>query len=147
VATNTSTLRFEYPAQERDQQTIVFLKKKKVEGINTYGCPQTLDHLPPRINRLPSVDRKQPAGYSSRLRYMEQGAAVAVVREPEIPTEAFAEVVESAIKLMGSKERAMRWLGTPVPALNYATPISLLDKPEGKDAVLGVLHRAEYGVF
>jgi putative toxin-antitoxin system antitoxin component (TIGR02293 family) len=78
---------------------------------------------------------------------MEQGAAVAVVREPEIPTEAFAEVVESAIKLMGSKERAMRWLGTPVPALNYATPISLLDKPEGKDAVLGVLHRAEYGVF
>jgi len=96
---------------------------------------------------LPAIDRKQPAGYISRLRYMEQGAAMAIVREPEIPTEAIAEVLESAIKLIGSKDEAMRWLGTPVQALNYATPISLLGKPEGKDAVLAVLHRAEYGVF
>jgi Protein of unknown function (DUF2384) len=33
---------------------------------------------------------------------------------------------------VGDKHEALRWLGTPVRALNFATPISLLDKPDGK---------------
>jgi len=69
-----------------------------------------------------------------------------LANEPDIK-DAFNEVLECALKLLGNKEAAMRWLGTPVRALNYATPISLLGTPEGKDAVLGVLDRAEYGVF
>jgi len=41
----------------------------------------------------------------------------------------------------------MRWLGTPVRALNYATPISLLHDSQGRDAVLAVLGRLENGVL
>ena len=41
----------------------------------------------------------------------------------------------------------MRWLGVPVPALGYATPISLLDNQEGQTAVLNVLTQLEHGVL
>jgi uncharacterized protein (DUF2384 family) len=41
----------------------------------------------------------------------------------------------------------MRWLRTPVRALDYATPISLLHDALGRDAVLTVLGRLEHGVL
>ena len=41
----------------------------------------------------------------------------------------------------------MRWLGMPVRALNYATPISLLHDPKGRKDVLTVLGRLEHGVL
>jgi putative toxin-antitoxin system antitoxin component (TIGR02293 family) len=71
---------------------------------------------------------------------------MALAIEPDIRKD-FGEVLASATALTGSQEAAMRWLGTPVRALNYATPISALSKPEGKEAILAVLHRVEYGVF
>lgn len=77
---------------------------------------------------------------------MDPGAGMALANEVEIK-EAFGEVLESAVKVIGDKHEAMRWLGTPIRALNYATPISLLDKPNGKDTVLDVLTRLEHGVF
>jgi antitoxin Xre/MbcA/ParS-like protein len=52
-----------------------------------------------------------------------------------------------ATEVFANEEKALRWLGTPVRALNYATPISLLGQPAGQDAVLAVLNRIEYGVF
>jgi uncharacterized protein (DUF2384 family) len=33
-------------------------------------------------------------------------------------------VVERAVEVIGDREEAMRWLGTPVRALGYATPIA-----------------------
>jgi putative toxin-antitoxin system antitoxin component (TIGR02293 family) len=42
---------------------------------------------------------------------------------------------------------AMRWLGRPIPALDYATPVSLLRDKKGRDAVLDVLGRLEHGLF
>jgi putative toxin-antitoxin system antitoxin component (TIGR02293 family) len=56
-------------------------------------------------------------------------------------------IIERATEVIGSREKALRWLGTPVRALKFATPISLLDTKEGKDAVLTVLGRLERGVF
>jgi uncharacterized protein (DUF2384 family) len=41
----------------------------------------------------------------------------------------------------------MRWLGTPVRALNYATPISRLHDPESREQVLSVLTQLEHGVL
>ena len=56
-------------------------------------------------------------------------------------------VVVRAIEVIGNEAKALRWLGTPVRALNYATPISMLDTSTGKDAVLAVLDNLEHGVF
>jgi uncharacterized protein (DUF2384 family) len=56
-------------------------------------------------------------------------------------------VICRAIEVIGDGKEAMRWLGVPLPALGYATPISLLDNPEGQTAVLSVLTQLEHGVL
>jgi putative toxin-antitoxin system antitoxin component (TIGR02293 family) len=57
------------------------------------------------------------------------------------------EVITRAVEVIGDRDAALRWMGTPVRALGYATPISLLSKPEGKESVLAVLTRLEHGVW
>jgi uncharacterized protein (DUF2384 family) len=56
-------------------------------------------------------------------------------------------VVDRAIEVIGDKQEALRWLGTPVRALGYATPISRLNDPEGEADVLAVLDKLEHGVL
>ncbi len=81
---------------------------------------------------------------------MEARLARAVARATlEMPSivAAEAEVSWRAIEVIGDKREAMRWLGTPVRALDYATPISLLCEAEGRAEVLRVLGRMEHGVL
>jgi Protein of unknown function (DUF2384) len=35
-------------------------------------------------------------------------------------------MIHRAVEVIGDRDEAMRWLGTPIRALDYATPISLL---------------------
>ena len=56
-------------------------------------------------------------------------------------------IIERAIEVMGNKDEALKWLNSRVRALNYATPLSLLDTPKGQKAVLAVLGRLEHGVL
>ena len=56
-------------------------------------------------------------------------------------------VILRAIEVIGDEQEAWRWLGTPVRALNYATPISRLNDREGQEAVLNVLIQLEHGVL
>jgi uncharacterized protein (DUF2384 family) len=56
-------------------------------------------------------------------------------------------IVQRAIEVIGGREEAMRWLGTPVRALDYATPISGLHDPESREQVLSVLTQLEHGVL
>lgn len=56
-------------------------------------------------------------------------------------------VITRATEVIGDEQAAMRWLGTPVRALDYATPISRLNDPEGQAAVLNVLTQLEHGVL
>ncbi len=66
--------------------------------------------------------------------------------EEEPTTEIISTVVERATEVIGDRERALRWLGTPVRALNFATPISLLNSEEGLKSVLTILGRLEHGI-
>jgi putative toxin-antitoxin system antitoxin component (TIGR02293 family) len=56
-------------------------------------------------------------------------------------------IIARATEVIGDKRAALRWMGTPVRALDYATPISLLNNQAGRNAVLGVLTRIEHGVL
>src|SRR5262245_20889175 len=56
-------------------------------------------------------------------------------------------IVQRAIDVIGDRDEAMRWLGTPVRALDYATPISRLHDPESREQVLSVLTQLEHGVL
>jgi putative toxin-antitoxin system antitoxin component (TIGR02293 family) len=59
----------------------------------------------------------------------------------------FAEVYARSVEVLGSDDKAMRWLGRPIPALDYALPVTLLRDKKGQDAVLDVLCRLEHSVF
>ena len=56
-------------------------------------------------------------------------------------------VYERACEVFGDETEAARWLGTPVRALAYATPVSLLASNAGAREVLTVLDRLEHGVL
>ncbi len=58
-----------------------------------------------------------------------------------------ADLIDRAAEVIGERSEAMRWLGTPVRALNYATPVSLLHTLEGRQSVLSLLGRIEHGVL
>ena len=73
------------------------------------------------------------------------------LRSIDEPTESVkktkADIIKRAVEVIGDEAEALRWLGTPIRALNYATPISLLANPKGIEAVLAVLGRLEHGVL
>jgi putative toxin-antitoxin system antitoxin component (TIGR02293 family) len=64
-----------------------------------------------------------------------------------VDLKAYGEVLQRAASVIGDRQDAMRWLGTPVAALNFATPISLLHSADGRNEVLAVLGRIEHGVL
>lgn len=68
-----------------------------------------------------------------------------------VPISAVASVagaiLDRAVEVIGDKNDAMRWMGTPVRALEYATPVSLLGTEKGRETVLAVLGRLEHGVL
>ena len=61
----------------------------------------------------------------------------------------FAEdsALNKASEVIGDGSEAMRWMGTPVRALGYATPVSLLGTEDGVNSVLAVLSRLGHGVL
>ena len=56
-------------------------------------------------------------------------------------------LVIQATEVLGTRDKALRWLETPNRALEGATPISLLDTDLGTQAAEAVLGRIEYGLF
>ena len=52
-----------------------------------------------------------------------------------------------ATEVFGSREKAVRWLETPVPSLGYRTPFSLLSTSEGMAEVEETLGAIEHGIW
>jgi putative toxin-antitoxin system antitoxin component (TIGR02293 family) len=62
-------------------------------------------------------------------------------------TQPIVELTARAMEVFGTREKALRWLNTPVRSLGDRTPLSLLDTPEGLAQVQDTLGRAEHGVW
>jgi len=58
-----------------------------------------------------------------------------------------ADITARAVEVFGTRERALRWLNTPVRALSDQTPISLLSSSEGVARVQDTLGQVEHGVW
>ena len=56
------------------------------------------------------------------------------------------DVFDRANEVIGDREEAMRWMRTPVRALEYATPVSLVTRDDGGKAVLALLEGLEHGI-
>lgn len=66
---------------------------------------------------------------------------------PTYEDEVLTAAIERATEVIGDRQEAMRWLGTPVRALNFAPPISLLATSDGAKRVIDVLGQMEHGVW
>jgi putative toxin-antitoxin system antitoxin component (TIGR02293 family) len=58
-----------------------------------------------------------------------------------------AKVLAFAESVLGTREKARRWLNTPNRALGNVSPLSLLETEAGADEVTHVLGRIEFGVY
>ena len=64
-----------------------------------------------------------------------------------LPDGVIDPIIDRATEVIGDRNEAMRWLGTPVRGLGFATPISLLATLEGQMRVNDVLGQMEHGVW
>jgi uncharacterized protein (DUF2384 family) len=55
-------------------------------------------------------------------------------------------VLKEALDVIGDEDEAIRWMGTPTRALDYATPFYVLHTPGGREAVMHVLGRLAHGI-
>lgn len=67
--------------------------------------------------------------------------------EYTLPDRAIDPVIDRATEVIGDRQEAMRWLGTPVRGLDFATPISLLATEEGQMRVNDILGQMEHGIW
>jgi putative toxin-antitoxin system antitoxin component (TIGR02293 family) len=91
--------------------------------------------------------KSEPSDSKSRRKPGKKIRVNAVPTKPRQQASEESAVVDMAIKVIGNKSDAMRWMGTPVRALGHATPVSLLLNRKGARAVIAVLERLEYGVL
>ena len=90
---------------------------------------------------MPTVSSRQSSAALSPARQRQAAP------KPRTDERAQTEVLRRATEVLGEKSAAMRWLGTPVRALGFATPFSLLHDSKGREEVLTVLGRLEHGVL
>jgi len=64
-----------------------------------------------------------------------------------LESDPIVSVLAREIEVFGTREKALRWLRTPVRSLGDNTPISLLNTPEGLARVQDTLGRVEHGVW
>ena len=66
---------------------------------------------------------------------------------PLEPERRIDKIINRAAEVLGNRNEAMRWIGNPVRALNFATPISVLGTKQGTKRVKDVLGQMESGVW
>lgn len=60
---------------------------------------------------------------------------------------ALMEVTEQAMRVLGSREAAEKWLSQKAMALDHEKPLDLLSSAPGIEAIKELLTRIEYGVY
>jgi hypothetical protein len=63
------------------------------------------------------------------------------------PLEPLVRVIARAVEVLGTSEKALRWINAPVRSLGDQTPASLLGSPEGIQRVEDALGSIEHGVW
>jgi putative toxin-antitoxin system antitoxin component (TIGR02293 family) len=80
----------------------------------------------------------------------DEASAQAYVRTTEahaIDLDGIVTVTARAIEIFGTREKAIRWLRTPLPSLSDRTPLSMLNTADGIEHIEDVLGRIEQGVW
>lgn len=88
-----------------------------------------------------------PTGVSERLEPAPNVYTISTRPMEQEQADQREQVFARAVEVIENEERALRWMGTPIKGLGFATPVSLLGTDEGRAAVLKILGQLEYGVW
>jgi len=89
---------------------------------------------------VPPCDERESAEFGALLASPTQAI------EPQA-IEPLVRVIARAVEVLGTSEKALRWLNAPVRSLGDQAPASLLNSPEGIASVEDALGRIEHGVW
>jgi putative toxin-antitoxin system antitoxin component (TIGR02293 family) len=81
------------------------------------------------------------------MRKFEIGDGTKVKSQAKADAAVIERILLRATEVIGNRQKAMRWLGTPVRGLGFATPISLLGTEVGKEQVTDILGQMEHGIW
>jgi putative toxin-antitoxin system antitoxin component (TIGR02293 family) len=93
------------------------------------------------------IDSRIVALLSVPLEKHNAGKGAAQTTSQAQPLEPLVRVIARAVEVLGTSEKALRWLNTPIRSLGDQTPASLLSSPEGITRVEDALGRIEHGVW
>ncbi|HEX7667982.1 MAG TPA: antitoxin Xre/MbcA/ParS toxin-binding domain-containing protein [Polyangiaceae bacterium] len=111
------------------------------------GLPATsLDSVSKQM-ALPVSDMVEALGLAKRTIARRRQGRQALTAEESERVVRLARVLAEATEVLGSREKARRWLQKPSRALKGEAPLHLLDTDIGASAVLQELGRIDYGVF
>ena len=68
------------------------------------------------------------------------------LRQPPI-SPSLVRIIARTVEVLGTSEKALRWLNAPIPALGNQTPVSLLETPEGIARVEDALGQIQHGIW
>ena len=114
-----------------------------VEIMRQFG--ESLKSAKKKVKTVKFASRKPPAEASIEFeggQRMPTGN-IASGRSEQVVQEA----ITRASQVLGDRDEALRWLGTPVRGLDFATPISLLGSAQGLGRVLDILGQMEHGIW
>jgi hypothetical protein len=83
----------------------------------------------------------------AKAMFMNPATGESRVLKAFLGSDAIVDVTARAIEVFGTREKALRWLKTPVRSLGDRTPISLLNSPDGITRVQDTLGQAKHGVW
>ena len=142
--------------QSRDPKAALVVDMHYFAGFNFDEIAQLTGSSNQQVRRRWAIGRDwlrgqlDPRGDTSRREQPSQPGHLVhfpPARSQPVKSITEMEVIEKAVEVIGDDADARRWLGTPTRALDYATPISLLHTPEGRQSVITVLGRLEHGVL
>ncbi len=136
-------------AQTKGQLKSVKLKGPALtesEGVRTKGAyprrsqTELRSKSPARVAASAKASRQEQQAGRSELH-------VAGTEVHTVDLDGIVGVTGRAIEVFGDREKASRWLRTPLPSLSNRTPLSMLKTADGIEQIEDVLGRIEQGVW
>lgn len=124
------------------------LTKEDKEEIKRLIVEVVAESGPPLIReKVEIVDVKFADTEIEEVTFTNPKSGEKQVLKATLGLDPIVDVTARAMEVFGTREKALRWLKTPVRSLGDQTPLSLLNSPEGVARVEDALGRVEHGVW
>ncbi len=116
-------------------------------GCGLNGQLSALDTIEATVKEHAKLDKPGLRRERKSLRRGTKLTSTPHINHTSLASSLTDAAIDEATTVLGSREEAMRWLGTPVRALDFATPVSLLVNKKGAVRVSDVLGQLAHGIW